>query len=434
MRRLGRAGKDESLFYESLARTFGASGAALFALNGLVGSGIFFLPSAIARKSGAASPWVFVAAAALLAPVVAVLALLSRHADNTGGPVAYVAQQIGRRAARVVAWLEILGSLAGAAASLRMLAQLSGAAHASMVIAPVMVGIVIVQVAGMRPVLVVLSSLTIAKLVPLVAVAGVGIARAHALPNASSAAIADADADLGGALFLALFACLGFEAALTPAGEARQPRRDLARGMAVAYATAVVLYVLTQWACVDALGVAALSGSKSPVIDAASRWFGGAIADVFRFGIVCSLLGYIATAVLVGSRYPYALAKLGGLPAIFTRVHPRFGTPFVAIAVYGAAVLALALTNGFLGLVALTTLTKLVLYGVCVVTFLLREWRQVSRSTAARAGRLALGVVAAVSAVVLVSRAELSTWLRAGGVVALLAMTSLLPARARALR
>jgi amino acid transporter len=59
----------------------------------------------------------------------------------------------------------------------------------------------------------------------------------------------------------------------------------------------------------------------------AGNWLGQAVA----LGAVVSTAGLFLTLLLTNSRLPYVLARDGFLPAAVGRIHPRFGTPWVAL-------------------------------------------------------------------------------------------------------
>jgi amino acid transporter len=73
----------------------------------------------------------------------------------------------------------------------------------------------------------------------------------------------------------------------------------------------------------------------------------------------------------------YAFGRDGHLPPIFGRVHPRFHTPHVAIAVHTAAAIGFALTGTFESLVVLSVVSTLIIYLTCAMSVLVMRRRNV---------------------------------------------------------
>ena len=74
---------------EKLPRSLGAWAIWLLVVNGMVGAGIFGLPSGAARLAGGFSPVVFALCALLILPILLCFAELASYFRSTGGPVRY---------------------------------------------------------------------------------------------------------------------------------------------------------------------------------------------------------------------------------------------------------------------------------------------------------------------------------------------------------
>jgi amino acid transporter len=91
-------------------------------------------------------------------------------------------------------------------------------------------------------------------------------------------------------------------------------------------------------------------------------------------GASISMLGYLSGNVLAVPRTLFALGRDGFLPRTLSHVHGRHRTPDVAIWVYGALVIALALSGTFARLAVLSNLAAFVLYILSAVgVWLLRR-------------------------------------------------------------
>lgn len=92
------------------------------------------------------------------------------------------------------------------------------------------------------------------------------------------------------------------------------------------------------------------------------------------FGALISVAGSDESGMIGTSRLGYALAVDGLFPSVFSRIHPRFNTPHLAIAVQ-AVVALLASTVGDLGMLIATSvfLMAIAYVATCASIFPLRK-------------------------------------------------------------
>jgi amino acid transporter len=160
------------------------------------------------------------------------------------------------------------------------------------------------------------------------------------------------------------YAFVGFESGLVPAGEARNPRRDLPRALLWGMGVAALLYFGLQ-----AVSLAALPGladTKRPLVEVGGALFGPAGAMVMMAGMLASVGGNLAGALFSTPRITYALALDGQLPAWFASVPARFGTPAISIVVFGTLAFLLAAGGSFVWLAGLSVLTRVLIYVGCI--------------------------------------------------------------------
>jgi APA family basic amino acid/polyamine antiporter len=211
----------------------------------------------------------------------------------------------------------------------------------------------------------------VAKLVPLSLVAAVGMVYlvAHPLPAAPASA-----AGLDGwlkALLLLIFAYGGYEAALFPLGEAKDPRRDAGFALFAALLIVMLLYTVLQLVVIEVLPDAA--HSERPLADAARVMLGEGGAALISVGAMISVYGYLSANLLGAPRAMFALAERGDFPGYFAAIHPRFRTPYFSILVYAVLLWAFALLGSFTWNVTLSAVARLFYYGaVCAAVPVLR--------------------------------------------------------------
>jgi len=127
---------------------------------------------------------------------------------------------------------------------------------------------------------------------------------------------------------LVFFAYIGFDIVATTAEEARNPKRDLPKGIIASLAVCTVLY------CAVALVITGmLPTDKIPTSAALANAFTGVgqpvIATIISAGAVCGLTTVVLTMLIGSTRLLFAMSRDGFFPVGLARVHPKFRTPYV---------------------------------------------------------------------------------------------------------
>jgi APA family basic amino acid/polyamine antiporter len=126
---------------------------------------------------------------------------------------------------------------------------------------------------------------------------------------------------------------LGIETAAEVGDEVENGQRNLPLGIAVAIFAAMALYLAVGFVAIGVLGAPALAASDTPILAAASRFMGPVAKPLVITAAVVATGKSLNGITLVFSRYLYAMGRSGALPSVLARVHPRFGTPYVALIV-----------------------------------------------------------------------------------------------------
>jgi basic amino acid/polyamine antiporter, APA family len=386
-----------------LVRAIGRWSLVALVVNSVIGSGVFGLPSVVAGLVGRASVLAVVLAGAAIAIVMACFAEVASQFAETGGPYLYVRTAFGRLLGIQVGWLAWLVRLTACAANANLfviyLGEFWPGARQPLprfLILTLLIGILaVINYRGVRVGTRVNDAFTVAKLFPLglVCLAGALYLIAHGTVPAAKVS-PDPNAWLH-ALVLLVFAYGGFETALMPMGEAKDPRRDAAFGLFAALVICTVIYVLVQWVVVGLLPDP--GHSDRPLADVARIAMGPAGAALVAVGALVSVYGYLSANILAIPRMTFALAERGDLPSLFAAVHPRFRTPYFSILVYSLLLWLLALFGSFAGNATLSAIGRLTYYGlVCAALPVLRK-----KQPAAAAFRLPGGMIFAALGVLL---------------------------------
>ncbi len=348
------------------------------AINGIIGAGIFGLPSKVFSLIGAYSLIAFVACAAVVTLIILCFAEVSSRFNDTGGPYLYAREAFGPATAFEIGWLMWLARLTAFAANCNLLVNYLGYFwpsatstfwRASIITIVVMV-LTAVNVLGVKQAARVSNYFTIGKLVPIIIFIAAGLffiqPTAYALgPPPTAGAFSQS-------VLLLIYAFTGFEMATIPAGEVRQPQKHLPHALLVAIAVVAVLYILIQIVCVGTLPE--LAQSQKPLADAGLRFLGPAGGAIISAGAIISITGNLNILLLSGSRIPFAIAEQRQLPSLIAAVHRRFFTPHVAILITAAVMLVLTLKSSFVAALTISAIARLVTYGAtCLALPVLRR-------------------------------------------------------------
>ena len=351
-----------------LVRAIGFWGLVAMCINAVVGSGVFLLPSESYRLLGPFSLW----APLLFAIPVFILVLCFAEATSCfsapGGAYLYASTAFGEPVGFVTGWMNWLARITSLAALANgfvvSLARLWPTAAEptprALLLAGSIAALAVIHALGVRYGAATIYALTVGKLLPLLIFIVVALALMPNNPFVGSFDPPGAEAGWSEAALLLLFAYAGFENLGVPAGEYRNPRRDLPWALLVGIAGIGLVYGLAQMAALAA--IPNLAGTQTPIADAAAALMGPFGALLVSAGAVVSILGTNSGTVLEGSRTLYALA-VGRRPfRAIAWIHPRFRTPVVAIAVHATVATGLALGGTFAKLAVLSTVARMTTY------------------------------------------------------------------------
>jgi len=150
------------------------------------------------------------------------------------------------------------------------------------------------------------------------------------------------------------FAYIGFEAVSTAGAESHNPRRDMPIGILGSLIICTVLYILTDGVLVGIVPYTDLNDA-APIAKAVNQiglpWF----AVLVKIGAICGLSSVILVLLYGQTRIFYTMARDGLIPPLFSRVHPKFKTPWINTLIVGVIAAAFA---GFMGLDELANVTN----------------------------------------------------------------------------
>jgi amino acid transporter len=396
-----------------LVRAIGRWSMVALAVNCILGSGIFGLPAPVAAYVGKWSPLAVLIAGVAMATIIGCYAEAASQFTESGGHYLYVRRAFGRFAGIQVGWMTLLSRLTACAAAVNLLVISLGEFWARagdpaprFAVVSLFVGTLgLANYRGVAAGTLVSNVSVVAKLVPLVLVCAVGLIYLTRHPALAPAATGGIDAWLKAVLLL-IFAYGGYEAALFPMGEARDPRRDAGFALFVALLVVALLYTVLQLVVIGALPDA--GRSERPLADVARVMMGPGGAALVSIGALISVYGYLSANLLGAPRSTFALAERGDFPARFAAIHPRFHTPYFSIAVYALLLWAFALLGSFTWNVTLSAVARLLYYGaVCAAVPVLRV-KQPDATTFRLPGGMLVPVLGVLTCLALLTRVDFS--------------------------
>lgn len=355
-----------------LRREIGRIGVATIAMNGVIGSGIFALPAVAIASAGNFSPWVFVLCGILILSVALTLARAASFFEITGGPIVYTTHAFGKFVGFQTGLLIYVSRVAAIAASANLIVSYAAALWAplstgiprySAIVAYISL-VTVLNAIGIKAGMAVVYLISILKLFPLILLILFG------LPQVEWGVMIGADipetAALGQTMLVLMYAFIGFEFSLIAAGETRNARRDIPKVLITTVVAISLCYALIQLV-VMSIGPD-LGESEAPLVEVAKRLMGPAGALLLGVGVVFSIGGGSLTSLLTAPRLTFALARDGSLPAWLGTVNERTRVPVNSIIFCGVFSLGLAISQGFIWLVTLSTFIRLISYALCIAS------------------------------------------------------------------
>lgn len=365
---------------EDLVRVIGRWSLTALTINSILGSGIFGLPSDIADLVGRWSTLAVIVAGLAMAVIVACYAEVASQFTGTGGTYLYARAALGPFVGLQVGWMTMLCRFTACAANANLLViylgefwpQVAQPILRFSVITALLGLLTLVNYCGVRGGTLLSNTFVVAKLAPLALVC---IAGGFYVATHSSVAVATRVIGARSwrtALLLLFFAYGGYEAALNPMGEAKNPKRDAAFALFFALGVVTLIYTIIQFVVVGL--VPASMHSQRPLADAAQVFLGRGGAGLVAMGALVSVYGYLSANFLAAPRQIFALAEQHDFPELLGSVHGKFKTPHVAILIFGFLTWTLALAGSFTWNVTLSAVSRLFYYAaICIALLELRR-------------------------------------------------------------
>jgi len=381
---------------KGLARRLGLFDATMIVMGGIVGAGIFINPYVVAQQVHTPTliltAWIFGGLIAMAGAFV--YAELASRMPAVGGQYAYMREAYHPGVAFLYGWALLLviqtGGMAAVAITFgKYFVELTHIPISSGALAALALGILtLVNCLGVRAGSTVQSSLMVMKIAIIAALVICGaifIKRPAAEAQAIVSPIFDRPFSFslivafGAAMVPVTFSYGGYQTANFIAGEVREPRKNLPRGLMLGVAGVIALYVSVNYICVRALGAAGLANTTTPASAVMRMALGQRGATWIALGIAISALGFLSQSILTAPRVYFAMAEDGVFFKGVAWLSPRTRVPVIAIVLQGVWAIVIALSGRYeqiLNFVSAMDLTFFGLSGLCIFIFRWRAARQ----------------------------------------------------------
>ena len=374
-----------------LARRLGVFDATMLVMGGIVGAGIFMNPYVVAQQVHTPA---LILGAWMVGGVIALAgaflyAELAQRMPAVGGQYAYIREAYHPLVAFLYGWGLLLVTQTGGMAAVavtfaRYFNELSGAHTPEWL--PAVVALTVLTVLnciGVRSGGTVQSGLMVVKIVVIGALVIGGIMAARAVtPTSVTGTFAPATlSSFGAAMVPVLFAYGGWQTANFVAGELKDPRRDLTRGLLLGVSAVVLLYVAVNFVCLRTLGTAGLEQTRAPASAVMQRAFGTLGGKLIALGIAISALGFLSQGTLTAPRVYFAMAEDGAFFRAVAKVNERTRVPVIAIVLQSVWTMVIVLSGRYEQILNYVVSIDWIFFGVTASTLFVFRKRAIGTPT-----------------------------------------------------
>jgi len=351
-------------------------------VGSVIGSGIFVVPSLIARRVPepglVIGIWIFSGLLVLCGALT--LAELGTMLPESGGLYVYMREAYGSFWGFLYGWTIMLVVIPGNMAALTSAFLLYLKLFLPMAFwvekilgIGVLLGLAFINARGAKLGAGVQNVFTVLKVTGLVGLVGLALFTrrgdsAHFLPLAPDHFSGGLLIAIGLSMISTLFAYDGWQFVSFMAGEVRDPERNLARSIILGVLIVIVVYVSANLAYIFVLGQPRIAASERVASDAMSAMIGPIGATLIALAIVCSTFGALSANVLAAPRVFFAMARDGLLLPQLARIHSRYETPATAIGAPAVWAGVLTLSGGYEHLITMSGFANWIFFTMVVLS------------------------------------------------------------------
>ncbi|MGB5823875.1 MAG: amino acid permease [Proteocatella sp.] len=366
--------KNENIADGGLKKTLGFVPALAIVVGMVIGSGVFFKPTAVFTATGAPGlgllAWVVGGIITICGGLT--VAEIAAAIPKTGGMITYLEESYGPMWSFLLGWAQSVIYFPAVIAALSIIFATQAISLMGLsdgMLNPIAIAtiafLILMNSFGSKTGGMIQTVATVGKLIPLIAIIivglmydGGGVARLLPMTDINHPVATG----LGSALIGIMFAYDGWMNVGALAGEMKNPGKDLPKAIIGGLSLAMGVYLLINTAYLFALPASALAATPTPAADVAKVLFGESGGKIITIGILISIFGALNGYIMTGIRIPYAMATENQLPfsKVLSKLSPKFGTPVNS----GILILVISIVMVFSG--KFDQLTDLVMFVIWI--------------------------------------------------------------------
>ncbi|MBU5592866.1 amino acid permease [Clostridium sp. MSJ-4] len=340
---------------EELKKELGLFMATALVVGNMMGSGIFMLPATLAQKSGPGATMMAWGITGIGSIFLALsFANLGSIIPKTGGPYEFSKVAFGDFVGFMNAWLYWNGCWIGNAAIIIAVASYVGFLFPVVATNP-MLGFIctssilwiftLLNIKGVKLAARVQTASTIIKIalfIFFVIIAGLNFNIVNITPLFPEGKGLET---VPAAATATLWAFTGLETAAVTGGEIKNGEKNIKRSTIIGMIISTIFYMLISFAAMGAMSQNSLITSNAPLVDIFSRYLGSGAGIYIGIFALLSLVGTTIGWLLSTARVSYAAGVDGVFPHVFSKIHPKYKTPYASLIISGVLVNILLLMN-----------------------------------------------------------------------------------------
>ncbi|MBN3520949.1 amino acid permease [Algoriphagus lutimaris] len=359
-----------------LKREIGILGVVTNVLSISIGSGIFLLPALVFVILGNGSILAYIFCGLIFLALGLCFAEVSSRISDTGGMYVYIERAFGPLAGFLANITYLFGvAVLACAALLNAMADIASTSFpliqeswVRILFFLLILGIIsLLSIRGIKDSMVFVKLLTFTKVLAILALMIFGLSAIN-LENIMWTGFPEFS-KIGEASLLLIFAFLGGELALSIGGEMKNPKRTAPLGFVIGIFGVVLIFCLIHLAVQGVLGQTLVDNQDAPLAELAKNLAGNIGFILILIVSFIAVWSTFSSIFLLKNRILYAGAVDGLLPKIFAKLHPKYGTPTIAILFLAILELVIASTGTFRYLLILVTANSILIYLGAILAF-----------------------------------------------------------------
>ena len=361
-----------------LKRVLSLLDATMINAGGIIGSGIFMVPAAVAMFTGSASLFFMVWIAGGVVSLFGALSVaeLGAAMPKAGGQYVYLSEAYGPVWGYLYGWSAVAvintASIAavGVAFSeyLRFFFPITDVSIKGIAVATIVL-LTIINILDVKSGARFQNLFTISKLGAIFGIIILGLvmeggSNQNLSPFFSDQSFTELVGPLGLAMVSVLWTFDGWIFITYVAGEVKNPGRNIPLSLIFCMLIVISIYLLLNYVLIFTLGFTGMNGSDLVVSDAASVFLGNKGAAIVTLIILISLIGANNGQVLTSARINYAMAKNKLFFYQASQIHPKFKSPANALIIQCVWASLLTFTGTFNQLITYIIFASWIFYGM----------------------------------------------------------------------